>query len=30
MERSLTDDEINSLQEEVRAQVASRLKVDLR
>ena len=30
MERSLTDDEINSLQEEVRAQVAGKLKVELR
>ncbi|KAI8109614.1 hypothetical protein M9434_000896 [Picochlorum sp. BPE23] len=30
MERSLTDDEINNLQEEVRKQVASKLNVELR
>ena len=30
MERSLTDDEINGLQEEVRRQVAEKLKVELR
>ena len=30
MERSLTDEEINSLQEQVRSQVASVLKVELR
>ena len=30
MERSLTDEEINALQEEVRRQVADKLKVELR
>ena len=30
MERSLTDDEINGLQEEVRKQVSEKLKVELR
>jgi phenylalanyl-tRNA synthetase alpha chain len=30
MERSLTDEEINSLQEEVRNQVSSKLNVELR